>query len=182
MLLVSSVDFFSVLIDFLPVLTSEGAFGDEMNTIPYQKSALCSLLIKETADVSVAIGTQNVAWGVFSLGDAKIRPVEVWGGVDPPPLSQPLSVSGLVFGEKILSVQGFSIPVVQTGQGQGLGGVGPVHSGLIQLDLYLWATHDAQEVALSIDRSVDVKFRFGNQDWAPIVWAQTAVLQWPSAI
>lgn len=141
--------------------------GMSMTTeMPYTKSAQCSLAIRETADVVIAIETKLVAWGFYSIDETPNRPVMIWSG-EPLP-GTPFSASPVEFFKSTLSVHGFS---VQTG-------VGPVHSGHLQIDLFLWATDDTKEIALSTDRSVEVQFRFGTQDWARIGGTP---FQWPSA-
>ncbi len=128
----------------------------------YKKSAQCSLLIKETADVVISIDTPGVAWAI--TGD---KPASIHGASD----GTPFSMSHVVFDKTTVEVRGFSIEPNSPRQGtiewQGGGGVGPVNSGVLQIDLYLWAIDGISEVTLSINRAADVWFGFVVHDSAP---------------
>jgi hypothetical protein len=149
----------------------------------YSKSAQCALWINEVADVSIRIGTDGVIYSLNSLPYARdSKPAKIVGASDG---SNPdFSIMPLIISETILTVNGFLINA---------GGIGPVRSGHLVLELHMWAVSGISRIVLGTNRAVDVRFCFGSSkqlsstDPTQLVtpWAQGAMggtpFSWPGS-
>ena len=134
----------------------------------YSKSVQCAFLINETADVSIRIHTDGVMYSLTPLfGTDDYGSSRIYGdrsGSNPDFLIIPLA-----FARSALKVASFSMDV---------GGIGPVHSGKLFLELHMWAYPEVSGVVLGTDRAVDVRFCFGSAKQLSSTDASQLVMPW----